>query len=99
VEIGVLPVKEIHSLLKIPIYGGHKPDGQFVTEPYLCKIDKNGNILWVNYYPTATSGYVWYALQISNETIYFTGNTNSFGKRVNGSDVFLFKTDQHGNLK
>mgnify|MGYP000047016230 CR=1 FL=1 len=73
--------------------------GKSVGQPFACKMDKNGNIMWQKIYSTALSSYFSWGEQAADGTCFFAGNTSGFGQGIGLSDLFIMKTDKDGNLK
>lgn len=72
--------------------------GKLSYQPFACKIDRNGNIIWSQIYNTAFGGSFTHGLQISDGSYVFAGNTTGFGEGSQEGDVFIIKTDKDGNL-
>jgi hypothetical protein len=72
---------------------------KLINQPFACKMDKNGNILWKNVFSTKLNAQFAWADQAKDGTCYFGGNTNGFGQANNLNDMFILKTDNEGNLK
>lgn len=81
------------------IAGAINMSGKLSIQPFACKIDGDGNILWSKIYSTAFRGTFNRALQLSDGSYVFAGNTTGFGEGAEESDVFIIKTDKDGNLK
>ncbi len=81
------------------IFGTCKVDGKLSDQPFLCKMDTSGNIIWQKIYHTALTGMAGYAVQKNDGGCWYGGSSTGFGKGVTKNDVFLLKTDKEGNLK
>jgi hypothetical protein len=73
--------------------------GKTAGQPFACKMDKNGNLLWSKIYSTSLSGYLEWAEQRSDGSCIFGGATNGFGQGSTLSDLYIIKTDATGNVK
>ena len=93
------------------INGSICPDGNYLVtgnckvaektsdQPFACKIDKAGNILWTKIYPTSFVGSFGMGLELVDGSLIFGGYTTGFGQGANKDDIFILKTDKDGNLK
>lgn len=70
-----------------------------VNQPFACKMDKNGVVIWQKIYSTKLYGQFSWGIQAADGSLFFTGNTSGFGAGSTLSDVFIVKTDIEGKLK
>jgi len=68
------------------------------NQPYILRIDKNGNKLWDKTFATAGNSVLYYARQLADGSYAFLGYTNGFGNEKLGSRILFIKTDANGNL-
>ncbi|MCX6350874.1 MAG: hypothetical protein NTX03_03320 [Bacteroidetes bacterium] len=68
------------------------------AQPFIIKIDPNGNEIWEQIYPGTIAGEAIDCLEIEKDNLIILCNTNSFGMGKSGNDIFLFKTDKEGKL-
>jgi hypothetical protein len=64
--------------------------------PYVIKIDRDGNVLWSKYYDWAMDDYGTHIIQTSDYGYMMTGYTMSHGQGE--YDVFSLKLDQNGGV-
>jgi hypothetical protein len=69
------------------------------NQPFACKIDKSGNIIWSKIYPTNFIGSFGLGLELLDGSLIFGGYTTGFGQGADKDDIFVIKTDKDGNLK
>jgi hypothetical protein len=70
-----------------------------LNQPFALKMDPNGNILWSKIYTMPKNAYINSGYERPDGNLVFGGTTNSFAKGLNMNDIFLFNTDNTGNLK
>lgn len=67
-----------------------------IIQPFACKVNSQGNIIWSQVYNMPLSSQFIYGFQLNTTHIFFGGNTVSFGKGKTAEDAFLFKTNNQG---
>lgn len=70
-----------------------------LDQPFICKMDLNGKILWSKIISVAYAGSLNAVAQISDDQFLFGGTTIGSGRGLNLNDIFLLRTDSQGNLK
>ncbi len=75
--------------------------GTLYTQPYILKIDKDGNKQWDKTITSASlegSGIFYSGTELIDGSFAFVGSSSQFGKGLNGIRVLFVKTDANGNL-
>ena len=81
--------------------GGSRNDDGSETYPYSFKTDKNGSMLWEQFYPTTGRSVFWHVITTTDTGCFFIGyldRVNSTGT-VGGTsrEAYLLKVDANGN--
>jgi hypothetical protein len=79
--------------------GTCKINGNKSDNPFVCKLSKDGIVLWSQIYTSTLSGSMAYSIETKNGNIMMTGHTNGFGKGTALNDIFVMKADKNGNYK
>lgn len=79
------------------IVGNVGNSGYSNTEPYMLKIDKDGNKIWDRTITSAGSSILYYGTDLIDGGYAFVGTSNYFGSGLNGNGVLFIKTDANGN--
>ncbi len=80
------------------ISGSCKTNNNLLTQPFACKIDANGKIIWQKIFTTKYSGSFICGIQLADGSYVFGGTTNGYGGGQSFNDMFILKTDKDGNL-
>ena len=81
------------------IVGNIQNTGFTYSQPYILKIDRNGNKQWDKTISTLTgSGSFVSGIELSAGGFAFVGNTLQFGNGLNGNRIIFVKTDANGNF-
>ncbi|MBI1221696.1 MAG: hypothetical protein GC180_03745 [Bacteroidetes bacterium] len=65
--------------------------------PFVVKLDPDGNILWKKVYLEIFDGIFTDVHETNQGDLVFSGIIEIFGKKLEGSDGLILKTDAHGN--
>ncbi|MFN4235239.1 MAG: hypothetical protein ACK4IK_10590 [Bacteroidia bacterium] len=90
------PRQIIYSLDNQYLICGFISDNFNSNNIYIAKLDTLGNLIWDNSIGGTDNDYSSGIIQMSDSTIYVSGDTRSFS--VGGYDVYLIKLDKNGNL-
>jgi hypothetical protein len=80
------------------ITGACKTKDNLLYQPFACKMNLSGNVIWSKVFTTAISGTFNMGIQLPNGNFVFAGTSDAYGKGANLNDMFLMKTDANGNL-
>lgn len=90
------PRQIIFSLDNQYLISGFISDNFNSNNLYIAKVDTLGNLIWDNSIGGNDNDYSSGIIQMSDSTIYVSGDTRSFS--VGGYDVYLIKLDKNGNV-
>jgi len=81
------------------VCGYCKTNQSLTAQPFACKLNGTGQIIWNKIYSTVNSGEFNSGMQLPDGSFVFGGTTNGFGRGKNLNDIFILKTDKNGELK
>lgn len=81
------------------VCGYCKSDQNLTSQPFACKINTSGEIIWSKIYTNTNAGQFNSGMQLPDGSMVFGGTTNGFGGGKNLNDIFIMKTDENGELK
>lgn len=68
------------------------------NQPYVLRIDQNGNKLWEKTFSASGNSVLYYARELNDGSYAFLGSSNGFGNQLLGTRILFIKTDANGNL-
>lgn len=80
------------------VTGSCKVSDKTSDQPFACKLDRYGNIIWSKIYNTGLYAAFSAGIQNPDGTYLFGGSTTGFGAGATGNDFFVIKTDKDGNV-
>jgi hypothetical protein len=81
------------------ITGSCKVAGKINDQPFACKMDRYGHVVWSKIYRMAMTSYLSCGIQNPDGTFILAGGSNAFGKGSSPVNVLIIKTDAMGNSK
>ncbi len=73
------------------VVGSSRSNEKASPQPFACKLDKNGNIIWYKVYSTGLNGGFEHGILSNNGAYYFGGWTNGFSQGQNYDDAFIIR--------
>lgn len=81
------------------ITGACKVTDKINDQPFACKMDRYGHVVWSKIYRMAMTGALSCGVQNPDGTFILAGGSNAFGKGASPVNVLIIKTDAMGNSK
>jgi hypothetical protein len=81
------------------ITGSCKVAGKINDQPFACKMDRYGHVVWSKIYRMAMTGSLNCGVQNPDGSFMLAGGSNAFGKGSSPGNVLIIKTDAMGNSK
>ena len=81
------------------VCGYCKSDQNLTSQPFACKINTSGELIWSKIYTKSNASQFNSGMQLPDGSMVFGGTTNGFGGGKNLNDIFILKTDENGELQ